>query len=58
MKSSLLSATGSWIGLMKQVNHILSLFPAEVRTGELVQEHQVKDNSQPFPDMFPVRQKP
>lgn len=55
MKSSLLSAADSCMGLMKQVNHILSLVPAEIRTGELVQEHQVKDNSQPFPETFPVR---
>lgn len=58
MKSSLLSAADSCIGLMKQVNHILSLVPAEFRTGELIQEHQVKNNSQPFPETFPVRKKP
>lgn len=42
MKSSLLSATDSCMGLMKQVNHILSFVPAEIRAGESVQEHQVK----------------
>lgn len=46
MMSSLLSAADSCIGLMKQVNHILSLVPAEIRTEELVQEQQVKDNSE------------
>lgn len=60
MKSSVLSAADSCVRLMKQVNHILSLVPAEIRTEELVQEHKVKNNSEllQFPEMFPIREKP
>lgn len=60
MKSSLLSAADSCTRLMKQVNHILLLVPAEIRTEELVQAYQVKHNSEllPFPEVLPVREKP